>query len=82
MSAIQEQIQKRAYDFYCKRGCIDGHGQEDWLRAEKEIHMEVIKAPNKRSEAFIIGPSDELGLLMPDKKRRRTGQHTEMVSSR
>lgn len=30
-------IRRRAYELYEKRGCQDGHAEEDWLQAEKEI---------------------------------------------
>lgn len=30
-------IRRRAYELYEKRGCQDGHAEEDWLRAEAEI---------------------------------------------
>ncbi len=34
---IEQQIQQRAYEFYEKRGRIDGHDLDDWLRAECAI---------------------------------------------
>jgi hypothetical protein len=34
-------IQKRAYDFYAKRGCKPGKDKEDWLRAEREVKREL-----------------------------------------
>lgn len=30
-------IRRRAYELYEKRGCQDGHAEEDWLQAEAEI---------------------------------------------
>lgn len=30
-------ISSRAYELYVQRGCRDGHAQEDWLDAEREI---------------------------------------------
>ncbi|TVQ61368.1 MAG: DUF2934 domain-containing protein [Phycisphaerales bacterium] len=32
-----EQIAARAYELYLERGCEDGHAQEDWVRAEREL---------------------------------------------
>ena len=32
-----EQIEQRAYELYCARGCEEGHALEDWLAAEKEL---------------------------------------------
>jgi hypothetical protein len=33
----EEQIQRKAYELYEKRGCRSGHDLEDWLEAEKAI---------------------------------------------
>ena len=30
-------IEKKAYEFYVKRGCIHGNDMDDWLEAEKAI---------------------------------------------
>ncbi|MDB6033801.1 MAG: hypothetical protein JWM16_4139 [Verrucomicrobiales bacterium] len=30
-------VQRRAYEFYLKRGKEPGHEMEDWLRAEAEV---------------------------------------------
>lgn len=34
---LEEQIRARAYELYEQRGREDGHEQEDWLTAEREI---------------------------------------------
>ena len=31
------RINVRAYELYLQRGCRDGHAEEDWLDAEREI---------------------------------------------
>lgn len=41
-----EEIARRAHEFYLARGAQPGHEMEDWLRAEKEILEEA-----RRSEA-------------------------------
>lgn len=33
----EEQIRKKAYEFYEKRGCQPGYEWEDWLDAEKAV---------------------------------------------
>lgn len=33
----EEQIRKKAYEFYEKRGCQPGHEWEDWLEAERTV---------------------------------------------
>jgi hypothetical protein len=32
-----EQIRTRAYKIYEARGCVDGHHEDDWYQAEKEL---------------------------------------------
>ncbi len=34
---LHERISQRAYELYEARGRVDGHHEEDWVRAEKEI---------------------------------------------
>jgi len=33
-----EEISRRAYELWVKRGGVGGNAQEDWLRAEQELH--------------------------------------------
>jgi hypothetical protein len=39
--SLEEDIRRRAYEFYEARGKEDGHDLEDWLRADKEITRNV-----------------------------------------
>ena len=34
---LEEEIRRRAYEFYEQRGRESGHELEDWLRAEEEL---------------------------------------------
>lgn len=34
---MEDQIRARAYELYEERGREDGHHEEDWLTAEREI---------------------------------------------
>jgi hypothetical protein len=34
---LQDQVRRRAYELYVKRGKIDGFEVEDWLQAEAEF---------------------------------------------
>jgi len=34
---LHAHISIRAYELYLQRGCREGHAQEDWLDAEREI---------------------------------------------
>ena len=72
MSAMRERIQKRAYGFYCERGCIGGHEQEDWLRAEKEINGKPIAMTTGPSLAVIVDSNGETGVQAPDRKRENS----------
>jgi len=36
-SGLEEQINRRAFELYDQRGREDGHAEEDWLRAEREL---------------------------------------------
>ncbi len=35
--SVQKGIALRAYELYLQRGGVDGHAEEDWLQAEREI---------------------------------------------
>src|SRR5579862_9410603 len=35
--AGEERIRQRAYEIYLECGCEDGHAEEHWLAAEREI---------------------------------------------
>jgi hypothetical protein len=39
-------IRRRAYELYERRGRIDGHAEEDWLRAEAEVLGTVFRRAN------------------------------------
>ncbi len=33
----RDMIARRAYEIYCARGRVDGHAQQDWIQAEREL---------------------------------------------
>ena len=39
-SASPEDVARLAYEFWEARGCPDGSPEEDWFRAENELHRE------------------------------------------
>jgi Protein of unknown function (DUF2934) len=43
---LERAICRRAYELYEKRGRLDGHAEEDWLRAEAEVLGTVVKRAN------------------------------------
>ena len=36
-ATLVENVKRRAYEIYQKRGGRPGHEQDDWLQAEKEV---------------------------------------------
>ncbi len=50
LELTEELIRVRAYRFYEKRGCEDGHDFDDWLQAEAEI---VGKKPAATAESEV-----------------------------
>lgn len=40
---LQEQISRRAYELYERRGREDGHEVEDWLQTEAELANETTR---------------------------------------
>ena len=47
----KEEISRRAYELYLKRGGEPGNDIEDWVRAEKELTGEVVAGPAKTMAA-------------------------------
>lgn len=37
----QEEIARRAYEIYLRRGGSNGHDLDDWLQAERELRSEI-----------------------------------------
>lgn len=42
---VENKIRMRAHELYEKRGKIEGHALEDWLKSESEIWGEVQSRP-------------------------------------
>ncbi len=40
---LQEQVRRRAHEVYEQRGREEGHGLDDWLRAEAEVTHQQTK---------------------------------------
>ena len=47
----QEEIERRAYQRFCDRGCQDGFDVDDWLAAEREVLAELERANPDESGA-------------------------------
>src|SRR5260221_9622778 len=39
--ALRRLISARAYDLFLKRGSRHGHDREDWMEAERLVHIEL-----------------------------------------
>lgn len=39
--ALREQIARKSYEFYERRGWVHGHDTEDWLEAERVVLAEI-----------------------------------------
>jgi hypothetical protein len=51
----REQIAVRAYELFIKGGHEDGHSEEHWLQAERELKREYAakkRAPSKQPPTF------------------------------
>ena len=40
---LEEEIRRRAYEFYEERGRADGHDLDDWVRVEAEVTGSVVR---------------------------------------
>ncbi len=47
--ALRQEIELRAYDRYCQRGCEPGADVTDWLAAEQEVVAQHTGAPVSRA---------------------------------
>lgn len=58
-SVSHEDIEKRAYQRYCDRGCAPGGDLDDWLAAERELLSEQTDAHEADSSGSSRQPQDE-----------------------
>jgi hypothetical protein len=52
---IRQQIERRAFELYMDRGCVDGYHQEDWIKAEDEILAPLLREALNLSTAGAVG---------------------------
>jgi hypothetical protein len=45
----RDEIEKKAYELYERRGCEDGHADEDWFAAERELNEQGADDAKSRS---------------------------------
>ena len=59
----EEQIRRRAHEFFLARGATHGHDVEDWLRAQAELREAATgthAASERRAPHRSLGPSSPL----------------------
>lgn len=49
----KEDIERRAYEIYEERGCEDGHADEHWFEAERELNSRFVSEEQERSGSRI-----------------------------
>lgn len=49
----REEIERKAYEIYEQRGCEDGHADEHWLEAERELNSRLANEEQERSGSRI-----------------------------
>lgn len=46
----REQIERRAYEIYLRRGGVDGNDVADWIVAEEELRATLKESASERME--------------------------------
>lgn len=47
---LRERVERRAYELYEQRGCMDGFATQDWLQAEREMVLQTERADDEKDE--------------------------------
>jgi isoamylase len=59
-SQLRTDIERRAYEIFCERGCEDGHHLDDWLQAEREIRERTGSGIGRRTSVTEEAPRNRL----------------------
>jgi hypothetical protein len=60
--ANHEEIARRAYEIYLKRGAVPGHELDDWVQAEEECRSQAASTASLRTGVeMVIQPSGGFG---------------------
>ncbi len=66
-SVSHDDIEKRAYERYCDRGCAPGGDFDDWLAAERELLSERADVPGAESSISSRQPQGgAIAVAQPD----------------
>lgn len=49
----RDEIERKAYEIYERRGCEDGHAEEDWFEAERELTTRIAADESDKSRSRI-----------------------------
>ena len=49
----RDEIERKAYEIYEQRGCEDGHADEDWFEAERELNAQIATDESDKSRSRI-----------------------------
>ena len=49
----RDEIERKAYEIYEQRGCEDGHAEEDWFEAERELNAQIATDESDKSRSRI-----------------------------
>jgi hypothetical protein len=71
-----EQVETRAYAIFLARGSEDGHAEEDWLAAERELELEQDLARDSGTAQSISAAAEE-----PLKARAATASQRPTTSA-
>lgn len=54
LERVNERISRRAFENFVARGCLEGHGLEDWLEAERETIIRLAPVVSVDREDIIV----------------------------
>lgn len=49
----RDEIERKAYEIYEQRGCEEGHAEDDWFEAERELAAQIATDESDKSRSRI-----------------------------
>ena len=49
----RDEIERKAYEIYEQRGCEDGHAEEHWFAAERELTQQLAEAQTPKTSSRV-----------------------------
>ena len=78
--SLQDRIRERAYELWNAGGRMDGHAEQYWLAAERELLGEMA-AQLPAALKLLVGNA-QVRKLRPSAGRARKADHTTVISRR